>query len=150
MAFKITDIYSVGLLKKHKVFVVPVNRSKQSHLSLLSWKLTSASKQFNPVRTLLCCWPLRQHVCSKNSMVEGVWLRHISITLLMWHIFPWKLSKSSSDLSWRIRTGKERNMGYYWDKGVQELENTAYGKKIQLENRIFTLVSKKDLGLLTI
>lgn len=34
-------------------------------------------------------------------------------------------------------------MGYYWDKGVQELENTAYGKKIQLENRIFTLVRKK-------
>lgn len=79
-------------------------RSKQSHLSLLSWKLTSASEQFDPARTLLCRWPLRQHVCGKNSTVEGAWLRHISITLWKWHTFPGKMGKSSSHLR-----GKKEN-----------------------------------------
>lgn len=74
-------------------------RSKQSHLSLLSRKLTSASKQFNLVRTLLCCWPLRQHVCGKNSMVEGVWVQQISITLLI-HYWE-KMRESSCHLEWR-------------------------------------------------
>ena len=111
--FQITRICCARLLEKHKVFVVPASRSKQSHLSLLSWKLTSASEQFNLVRTLLRCWPLRQHVCGKNSMVEGRTTPADEHPVVDMTYIPREIKKkikSCRQLNCRTKMGKEMSV----------------------------------------
>lgn len=155
--FQITHICCARLLEKHKVFVVPASRSKQSHLSLLSWKLTSASEQFNLVRTLLRCWPPGQHACGKNSTVEGAhdsrWGGQMSITLLIWHTFlgKWEKKKILQSVKLQDEDGKG-------DELLARQTSATVSKTLHVQNiwgyesvnAVLSLISNNDPSLLTI